>query len=208
MKYLSVRPQFPFEFSKVKIGNKMSEEITPDASSLFQDFLPVHPDVLTSDLRNLKIQFEQFEHPPLKTVEDSKAYRDGMLAKQEGGGHIKNLYLRDHKKNNFLAVIQEDRNVDLKELADLMQSGRLSFGSADRLLENLGVRPGAVTPLSMITGVYKGVKLAIDGDLFQMAKIYMHPLVNDRTISMVPGELNKYLEYLRVQPIKLNFANE
>jgi Ala-tRNA(Pro) deacylase len=186
----------------------MSEELTPDASSLFQDSLPVHPDVLTSDLRTLKIQFEQFDHPPLKTVEVSKAYRDGMLTKHEGGGHIKNLYLRDHKKNNFLAVIQEDQKVDLKELADLIQSGRLSFGSADRLLENLGVRPGAVTPLSMITGVHKGVKLAIDGDLFQMAKIYMHPLVNDRTISIVPEEMNKYLEYLGVQPIKLNFANE
>ena len=185
----------------------MSVEITLDASSLFQDSLPVHPDELTSELRTLKIQFEQFDHPPLKTVEDSKAYREGMLTRHEGGGHIKNLYLRDHKKHNFLAVIQEDREVNLKELAVLMHSGRLSFGSEDRLLENLGVRPGAVTPLSMITGVHKGVKLAIDSDLFQMAKIYSHPLVNDRTISMAPEEMNKYLEYLGVQPIKLNFAN-
>jgi Ala-tRNA(Pro) deacylase len=90
----------------------------------------------------------------------------------------------------------------------LMHSGRLSFGSADRMLENLGVRPGAVTPLSMITGVHKGVTLAIDGDLFRMAKIYLHPLVNDRTISMTPEEMNKYLEYLGVKPIILNFANE
>ena len=42
----------------------MSEEITPDASSLFQDSLPIHPDMLISDLTNLKIQFEQFNHPP------------------------------------------------------------------------------------------------------------------------------------------------
>ena len=76
----------------------MPEEITLDASSLFQDSLPIHPDVLTSDLRTLKIQFEQFEHPPLKTVGESKAHRDGMLTKREGGAHIKNLYLRDHKK--------------------------------------------------------------------------------------------------------------
>ena len=186
----------------------MPEEITLDASSLFQDSLPIHPDVLTSNLRTLNIQFEQFYHPPLKTVGESKAHRDGMLTKREGGAHIKNLYLRDHKKNNFLAVIQEDREVKLKELAVLMHSGRLSFGSADRLLENLGVRPGAVTPLSMITGVHKGVKLAIDGDLFRMAKIYLHPLVNDRTISMTPEEMNKYLEYLGVKPIILNFANE
>ena len=185
----------------------MLEEIVIDASSLFQDSLPIHPDALISDLNSLKLQFTQFSHPPLKTVDDSKAYRDGMLTKNEGGGHIKNLYLRDHKKNNFLAVIQEDRNVNLKELATLMQSGRLSFGSADRLLENLGVRPGAVTPLSMITGARKGVKIAIDSELFKMTYIYMHPLVNDRTISMTPEELNVYLEYLGVKIIKLAFKN-
>lgn len=127
-----------------------------------------------------------------------------MLTKNDGGGHIKNLYLRDHKKNNYLVVLQEDKNVDLKKLSLLMQSGRLSFGSADRLFENLGVRPGAVTPLAMITGVRKGVKFFIDSELFEVIKVYMHPLVNDFTISMTPSELEYYLEFLGVYPTKLN----
>ena len=183
----------------------MSEEILPDASSLFQDSLPIHPDVVISHLRSLNISFNQFRHPPLNTVSESKLCRDNMLTKNEGGGHIKNLYLRDHKKNNYLIVIQEDRKVDLKHLAPSIQSGRLSFGSADRLLENLGVRPGAVTPLSMVTGVHKGVKFFMDSILFEAEKIYMHPLVNDRTISMKPSELINYLDFLGVNPAKLNF---
>ena len=101
--------------------------------------------------------------------------------------------------------MQEDRKVDLKHLAPSIQSGRLSFGSADRLLENLGVRPGAVTPLSMVTGVHKGVKFFMDSVLFEAEKIYMHPLVNDRTISMKPVELISYLDFLGVNPAKLNF---
>ena len=44
-----------------------------------------------------------------------------MLTKNEGGGHIKNLYLRDHKKNNYLVVVQEDKNIDLKELGILIE---------------------------------------------------------------------------------------
>ena len=183
----------------------MSEDILPDASSLFQETLPIHPDVVISQLIGLKIAIEKFHHPPLNTVSDSKKYRDNMLTKKDGGGHIKNLYLRDHKKNNYLVVIQEDRKVDLKKLSLLMQSGRLSFGSADRLLENLGVRPGAVTPLSMITGVSKGVKFFIDSELFEVKKVYMHPLVNDCTISMTPSELNYYLEFLDVYATKLSF---
>ncbi len=183
----------------------MSKEIIPDASSTFQETLPVHPDEVFSQLKSLKISIKSFNHPPLNTVSDSKLYRGKMLAKNEGGGHIKNLYLRDHKKKNYLVVIQEDRTVDLKQLAILMQAGRLSFGSADRLLENLGVRPGAVSPLSMVTGVHKGVKFFIDGELFETNTIYMHPLVNDFTISMMPSELNCYLEFLGVHSNKLNF---
>ena len=93
----------------------------------------------------------------------------------------------------------------MKELGILIESGRLSFGSALRLFENLGVRPGAVTPLSMVTGVHKGVNIFMDVELLDAKKIYLHPLVNDRTISMIPSELNKYLYYLGVQLNKLSF---
>ena len=183
----------------------MSEDILPDASTLFQETLPIHPEIVISQLVELKIPIEKFHHLPLNTVSQSKKCRDNMLTKNDGGGHIKNLYLRDHKKNNYLVVLQEDRNVDLKKLSLLMQSGRLSFGSADRLFENLGVRPGAVTPLAMITGVSKGVKFFIDSELFEVNKVYMHPLVNDCTISMTPSELEYYLEFLGVYVTKLNF---
>ena len=183
----------------------MIEEVIPDASSLFQESLPIHPDILISQLESLEITIEQFKHPALKTVSDSKLYRHNMLTKNEGGGHIKNLYLRDHKKNNYLVVAQEDKNIDLKELGILIKSGRLSFGSAVRLFENLGVRPGAVTPLSMVTGVHNGVKVFVDEELLEVKKIYMHPLVNDYTISITPGELDIYLDYLGVQLNKLSF---
>jgi len=183
----------------------MIEEFITDASSLFQESLPIHPDTVISQLKSLKITIEQFKHPALKTVSDSKLYRHNMLTKNEGGGHIKNLYLRDHKKNNYLVVVQEDKNIDLKELGILIESGRLSFGSAARLFENLGVRPGAVTPLSMVTGVQNGVNIFMDEELLEAKKIYMHPLVNDRTISMIPSELNKYFDYLGVQLNRLSF---
>ena len=183
----------------------MIEETIPDASSSFQESLPIHPDTVISQLKSLKITIEQFKHPALKTVSDSKSCRHNMLTKNKGGGHIKNLYLRDQKKNNYLIVVQEDKNIDLKELGILIESGRLSFGSAVRLFENLGVRPGAVTPLSMVTGVQNGVNIFMDEELLEAKKIYMHPLVNDRTISIIPSELNKYFDYLGVQLNKLSF---
>lgn len=174
-----------------------------DASSRFQDSLPTHPDSLLRYLDELSIKYTHMHHAPLRTVADSKQVRDNMLTAAQGGGHIKNLYLRDKKKQNFLAVFQEDRQVDLKSLGKQLSSPRLSFGSADRLLETLGVRPGAVTPLAMINGAKTHVTLALDASLLSCEVIYMHPLVNDQTIAMAPDDLLVFLKSLQIEPLLL-----
>ena len=175
-----------------------------DASSTYQDSLPIHPDSLIARITELNLPFESFTHPPLRTVADSKEHRAGFLTKEEGGAHIKNLYLRDRKKNNFLAVIEEDKDVDLKALSDELGAGRLSFGSADRLLEFCGVRPGAVTPLAMLYGHEKQVTLALDKEILEAKLIYMHPLVNDRTIAMSPQDLMTFLTSFGVTPVTIS----
>jgi Ala-tRNA(Pro) deacylase len=81
----------------------------------------------------------------------------------------------------------------LKKLGNAIGSTNLSFGSPERLMENLGIRPGAVTPLSMITGVKNGVSLFLDSNLKNCLKIYAHPLVNDRTLEIPIEELEKFL---------------
>ena len=123
-----------------------------------------------------------------------KKVRDGFLTTQQGGGHIKNLFLRDKKKNNFLLVLPEDAELDLKALSAVIGSSRLSFGSENRLFDNLGVRPGAVTPLAMVTGVYNAVTLYMDSRLRRVVYLYMHPLVNDRTVAMKPEDVETFLK--------------
>ena len=175
-----------------------------DASSAYQDSLPLHPDRLLEKITSLGISYNSFTHPPLRTVADSKAFRDELLTTEEGGAHIKNLYLRDKKKRNFLAVIQEDKDVDLKALAEGLGGQRLSFGSEDRLLENLGVRPGAVTPLAMMHGAGQNVILGLDKDIITAKQVYMHPLVNDRTIAMSGADLLVFLQAFSITPIMLD----
>ena len=131
-----------------------------DASSKYQDSLPISSDQLISLLNDWKIAFARVDHIPLRTVEESKQVQDMFLSSDQGGGRIKNLYLRDDKKRNYLIIAEQDRSIDLKTLQQNLGSGRLSFGSADRLMEHLGVRPGAVTPLSMINGVKTDVQIS------------------------------------------------
>lgn len=176
----------------------MTQDI--DASSRFQDSLPVTSDEMIAMLENWGIDYTRADHVPLRTVEDSKKVQDQFLPTEQGGGHIKNLYLRDNKKRNILVVAEQDRSIDLKTLHQTLGTGRLSFGSADRLMENLGVRPGAVTPLSMINGVKSGVQIYIDKALQGCKQIYVHPLVNDRTLGLTPEGLNAFFAKIDVVP--------
>jgi len=79
--------------------------------------------------------------------------------------------------------------------------GRLSFGSSDRLFEKRGVRPGAVTPLAMITGVKHSVHIFIESDLKHCAKLYVHPLVNDRMLEIGLDGLAHFFRTIGVEPI-------
>ena len=180
-------------------GFKMND--TADASSKYQDSLPISSDAIMERLDNWGIAYTRADHVPLRTVEESKKVQGQFLSSEQGGGHIKNLYLRDNKKRNVLLVAQQDRQIDLKTLNTKLGTGRLSFGSAERLMENLGVRPGAVTPLAMITGIETGVQLFIDNELKSCQQIYVHPLVNDRTLGIKLEGLQAFFEKIEVTPI-------
>ena len=162
-----------------------------DASSHYAHALPTSPKSLYKLLKDLKIEFKVFEHPPLFTVNDAKKYRENMR-----GFHIKNLFLRDKKKKSYLVIAHEDRVIDLTLLPDRIKSSRLSFGSKERLFEELGVFPGAVTPLSVINNTKKDINIFLDAEISGQETIFCHPLVNDRTISLSYNSLLIYFDYL------------
>ncbi|KRS13817.1 prolyl-tRNA synthetase [Roseovarius atlanticus] len=165
-----------------------------DASSTFQDSLPVSSDDLLAQMREAGVEFELYEHIPLRTVEDAKTVQGAIVPDGPGRVNMKNFYLRDRKKRNHLVVLEQDREVDLKALGAQMGVAGLSFGSAERLMEFLGVRPGAVSPLAMVNGAQAGVQLWMDALVRDAEFVHAHPLVNDRTVAMRPGDLVALLD--------------
>ncbi len=123
-----------------------------DASSAYQESLPTSSDALLAQLEAVGVSYTLHRHVPLRTVEEAKAVEASIGAPGETAFRLKNLYLRDRKKRNYLVTLEQDREIDLKALGAQLGAGGLSFGSADRLMEFLGIRPGAVSPLAMITG--------------------------------------------------------
>ena len=167
--------------------------MTVDASSAHQGSLPVSSDAMLAMLREAGCDMTAYEHIPLRTVEDAKTVQGDVLPSGPEIINVKNFYLRDRKKRNYLVVLEQDRAVDLKALGAQIGAPGPSFGSPERLMEHLGVRPGAVSPLAMVTGAEMGVTLVMDAALRGAERVHLHPLVNDRTVGLTPEDLERVL---------------
>jgi Ala-tRNA(Pro) deacylase len=150
---------------------------------------PLTPEMLFARLDALGIAHRTHAHPPVFTVEEAKELR-GTLP----GGHCKSLFLKDKKAGLWLVVALEECRVDLKRLADTLGAPRFSFGSAELLYEVLGVRPGSVTPFAAINDGARRVTVILQSAMLDYDPLNYHPLENDRTTAVAPGDLVGFLE--------------
>jgi Ala-tRNA(Pro) deacylase len=157
---------------------------------------PATPDDLIAYLNELGLANETIEHPPLFTVEDSRALRGEIP-----GGHSKNLFVKDKKGRLFLLVLGESARVDLKRVHEKIgASGRVSFGAAELLETVWGVKPGAVTPFGAINDREGRVTVVLDEALMAESRLNFHPLVNTRTTGLASVDLVKFLRATGHEP--------
>ena len=157
-------------------------------------------DVLAK-LADLGVNHETTYHPPVFTVAEAKALR-GELE----GAHIKNLFLRNKKGRMWLVTCHEDRQIDMKLLADRLDAKRLSFASAERLMNYLGVIPGAVTPLAAMNDHTGAVTVVLDQAVLNDELINVHPLHNAATTAIAPSALLTFLEAVDHAPEIVDMA--
>lgn len=151
--------------------------------------LPTSPQQLLDQLKSLNIQYKLHEHEAVFTVAESE-----QVDAQIPGTHCRNLFLRDKKKKNFLVSLQNATEVDIKKLPEVIGSSRLSFGSADRLWQYLGVRPGSVCPFSIMNDTDHQVEIFLDQSMMEADIFNFHPLLNTMTVSLKPDDLVKFIE--------------
>lgn len=150
--------------------------------------MPATPEHVFAALDKLGIAHSTVSHEPVFTVEQSQALR-GTIP----GAHTKNLFLRDRKETMFLVTTLEDAAVDLKSLPERIGSGRLSFGSAERLMTYLGIAPGSVSPLAAINDTEQAVNVILDEALMRHDVINVHPLINTLTTTLKREDLVAFL---------------
>ncbi len=161
---------------------------------------PASPEDLFARFDELGIKHVTHQHRAIFTVEEG-----ADLKAQLPGGHSKNLFLKDKKGALFLLSALGDTAIDLNAVSKLIGAGRFSFGSAERLMENLGVMPGSVTIFALINDPNRKVTVLLDEGFFAHDLVNFHPLRNDATTAIRPEDLMKFLHSLGREPIRLVF---
>ena len=147
-------------------------------------------------LAALNIQFLKVDHPPITSVKH--------VPFDLPGPQVKNLVLKAKKgKNIYFVILHDEKQADLKKLAELLEEKRLSFVSEDTLNTLLGLPAGSVTPLALPQNETDQIRIIIDKDIDFNKTVGFHPNVNTTTLMIQFSDFEKLLSYLGYTPTYL-----
>ena len=142
-------------------------------------------------LENLGIEFRKYDHPAVFTVNEAAGYDVDQKAAK-----TKNIFLRNKKGDRFyLVIVEANKRLDLKKLAESLVEGKFSFATADKLEEYLGLTPGSVSPFGLINDGDKRVRVLVDKDLLERETVGFHPNINTATLVIKTKDFAKFLEW-------------
>jgi len=137
-----------------------------------------------------RIEFQKFDHPPVYTCEEVN-----RLVPDLPGAKTKNLFVRDKKGiKHFLVVVGDEKVVDLKALAKVLEVTRLSFASPERLKKYLELDPGSVSLLGIVNDSKTEVAVIIDRAIWEQDQLQCHPLINTSTLVISRTDIERILE--------------
>lgn len=160
------------------------------------------PHDLMAHLSALGIAYEVFEHEAVFTVEESH-----KVAAQVKGAHCRNLALYNKKKQMWLVTLRDQTPLDLKKLEGVLGSGRLSFMRPERLWDVLGVRPGSVTPFSIMNDTDLNVTLVLEEEMLAEDLMNVHPMINTMSLALSPDDLLIFARKTGHEPLRFTAAS-
>ncbi len=159
------------------------------------------PEKLLEALADLGLKTSTLRHAAVFRVGEGDDIRAELP-----GAHTKNLFLKDDKGRLWLISAEQATRINLKALPRVIGSGRLSFGSPERLYDALGVTPGSVTALALINDPGHRVRFVLDKALHDAATVHFHPLTNTATTALAQADFRKFMQYLGRSPDVIDFA--
>ncbi|MBK8597000.1 MAG: prolyl-tRNA synthetase associated domain-containing protein [Holophagales bacterium] len=192
-----IRPLPPVRYTPGTAPGSESRPVPSDAPQP----APFDPARLLALLASLGVEARTYSHDPVLTVAEAK-----VATAHVPGCHCKNLFLEDRKGTRWLVVLPAERALDLRLLAEALGTRRLSFASAEKLREALGLTPGSVSPFGVVNDASGTVRVVLDRDLLDHPALKFHPLVNTMTTVVSPEGLLRFLEQSGHPPLLVDLG--
>jgi len=142
---------------------------------------------LYDKLNEMGIKYEEITHEPVMTVAAQAEF-----VKHLPGATVKNLFLKDKKKQRYLITACVDSKTPMNAIEGAV--GAKGLRMADDLEEHLGVKPGSVTPFAAMNIKDEAVKVCLDARIKGFEYVNAHPLHNEATTTVLTSDLLKFLE--------------
>ena len=140
-------------------------------------------------LDSLGIEYFRADHEHADTIEICHQVEKVLLC-----GICKNLLLTNRQMTEvYLLLMPGDKPFKTKILSKQIGTARLSFASAEQMLEHLGLSPGSVSVLGLMNDRQGKVRLLIDAELMKQEYIGCHPCINSSTLRIKTADIMKKL---------------
>ena len=149
-------------------------------------------------LDSLGIVYGRVDHSHADTIEACHE-----VEKVLGWPVCKNLFLCNRQKTQFyLLMLEGDKVFKTKDLSKQLGVSRLSFATAEDMVQMLGVHPGSVTVLGLMNDPDNKVQLVIDKPVYDAENVSCHPCISTSTLVMSRSDLlEKLLPAVHHEPI-------
>ena len=147
---------------------------------------------VTDYLDCLGISYELLRHQAVVTTEESRkiVHVDGCMS-------CKSLYVKDKKSDNYyLVVLPFDKRADMRGLAGVVGCAKFEFAAEEKLLADLGVHRGSVSPFAYLnedTSKYSA-PLLIDEEVWNAERVKFHPCDNTATVVLTLCDFKRFLQ--------------
>ena len=122
----------------------------------------------------------------------------------------KNIFLCNKQKTAYyMLVMPAHKRFNTSKVSHLLNSSRLSFGTAEDMLELLDVTPGSVSIMALMNDKNNRVQLVIDDELLDHTDFGCHPCKNTSSLRLKRTDVfDKFLKSVNHTPIFLNLREE
>lgn len=107
----------------------------------------------------------------------------------------KHLLLQEKKGQRlFLVIVDASKQVDLKEMREILNSKKLEFVSEEIMKESLHTSPGNVSVFHLQYDTSHRIECVMDHELCDQPLLAFHPLYNGMSLFLTPTNVFQYLK--------------